>query len=215
MEIYSIGFTQTTAEHFFGRLKAAGIKRLLDVRLNNSSQLAGFAKARDLPYFLAELVECEDLWCETANFRELGRLEDEEYLELLEAVSVPDLATAFGPELQHHGRSYAIEAGQGNRSLACVRASAEERLALNHGPRLRDRDGALVPITDLRLFEADQKTPRVELVAEINRRLKSGIPAYLMLGLARAWKKPGDDRSRHWLQVNGICLADRPCDVSP
>lgn len=56
MEIYSIGFTQTTAQHFFGRLKAAGIKRLLDVRLNNSSQLAGFAKARDLPYFLAELV---------------------------------------------------------------------------------------------------------------------------------------------------------------
>ena len=33
MEIYTIGFTQTTAEHFFGRLKAAGIQRLLDVRL--------------------------------------------------------------------------------------------------------------------------------------------------------------------------------------
>ena len=56
MEIYTIGFTQTTAEHFFGRLKAAGIQRLLDVRLNNSSQLAGFAKAKDLPYFLRELV---------------------------------------------------------------------------------------------------------------------------------------------------------------
>ncbi len=56
MEIYTIGFTQTTAEHFFGRLKAAGVKRLLDVRLNNSSQLAGFAKAKDLPYFLRELV---------------------------------------------------------------------------------------------------------------------------------------------------------------
>ena len=56
MEIYTIGFTQTTAEHFFGRLKAARIQRLLDVRLNNSSQLAGFAKARDLPYFLHELV---------------------------------------------------------------------------------------------------------------------------------------------------------------
>jgi uncharacterized protein (DUF488 family) len=56
MEIYSIGFTQTTAEHFFGRLKSAEVERLLDVRLNNSSQLAGFAKARDLPYFLRELV---------------------------------------------------------------------------------------------------------------------------------------------------------------
>jgi len=56
VEIYTIGFTQTTAEHFFGRLKAAGIQRLLDVRLNNSSQLAGFAKARDLPFFLRELL---------------------------------------------------------------------------------------------------------------------------------------------------------------
>jgi len=56
VEIYTIGFTQTTAEHFFGRLKAAGIQRLLDVRLNNSSQLAGFAKARDLPFFMRELL---------------------------------------------------------------------------------------------------------------------------------------------------------------
>ena len=56
MEIYTIGFTQTTAEHFFGRLKATGVQRLLDVRLNTSSQLAGFAKARDLPFFLGELL---------------------------------------------------------------------------------------------------------------------------------------------------------------
>ncbi len=56
MEIYTIGFTQTTAERFFGRLADAQVQRLLDVRLNNTSQLAGFAKAADLPYFLRELV---------------------------------------------------------------------------------------------------------------------------------------------------------------
>lgn len=56
MEIYTIGFTQTSAEHFFRRLKDADIQRLLDVRLNNASQLAGFAKARDLPFFLDQLV---------------------------------------------------------------------------------------------------------------------------------------------------------------
>ena len=56
MEICTIGFTQTTAQHFFERLSAAGVERLLDVRLNNSSQLAGFAKAKDLPYLLRELV---------------------------------------------------------------------------------------------------------------------------------------------------------------
>ncbi len=56
MEIYTIGFTQTTAERFFKRLADVGIGRLLDVRLNNTSQLAGFAKAKDLPFFLGELV---------------------------------------------------------------------------------------------------------------------------------------------------------------
>jgi len=56
MEIFTIGFTKTTAENFFGRLKANEIERLLDVRLNNRSQLAGFAKRDDLAYFLRELV---------------------------------------------------------------------------------------------------------------------------------------------------------------
>lgn len=55
MEIYSIGFTQKSASEFFGTLKANGIERLLDVRLNNTSQLAGFAKQADLAYFLREI----------------------------------------------------------------------------------------------------------------------------------------------------------------
>ena len=59
MEIYSIGFTQKTAEQFFRHLKAAGIKRLVDVRLNNASQLAGFSKREDLAYFLRELCGAE------------------------------------------------------------------------------------------------------------------------------------------------------------
>ena len=59
MEIYTIGFTQTTARDFFGRLKSVGIRRLIDVRLNNSSQLAGFAKKDDLAYFLRELCDAE------------------------------------------------------------------------------------------------------------------------------------------------------------
>lgn len=55
MEVYSIGFTKKTAEQFFGVLKRAGIRRLLDVRLNNISQLAGFTKRDDLRYFLREI----------------------------------------------------------------------------------------------------------------------------------------------------------------
>lgn len=59
MEIYTIGFTKRTAAEFFGALRRAGIKRLLDVRLNNSSQLAGFTKREDLPFFLKEICSAE------------------------------------------------------------------------------------------------------------------------------------------------------------
>lgn len=59
MEIYTTGFTKKTAAQFFGTLKQAGIKRLIDIRLNNSSQLAGFAKKDDLPFFLRELCQIE------------------------------------------------------------------------------------------------------------------------------------------------------------
>ncbi|HTZ75854.1 MAG TPA: DUF488 domain-containing protein [Candidatus Aquilonibacter sp.] len=59
MEVYSIGFTKKTAEQFFGTLKNEGIRRLLDVRLNNISQLAGFAKRDDLRYFLREICSAD------------------------------------------------------------------------------------------------------------------------------------------------------------
>jgi uncharacterized protein (DUF488 family) len=52
MKIFTIGFTKSTAESFFSRLQKAGVKKVVDVRLNNISQLAGFAKKDDLRYFL-------------------------------------------------------------------------------------------------------------------------------------------------------------------
>ena len=55
MEIHTIGFTQKSARQFFGILRSAGIKRLIDIRLNNTSQLAGFAKRDDLAFFLEEI----------------------------------------------------------------------------------------------------------------------------------------------------------------
>ena len=51
MKIFTIGFTKKSAETFFSRLKDAGVKRLVDVRLNNVSQLAGFTKKDDLRFF--------------------------------------------------------------------------------------------------------------------------------------------------------------------
>jgi uncharacterized protein (DUF488 family) len=55
MEVYTIGFTKKPAATFFGSLTEHGVQRLMDVRLNNTSQLSGFAKRGDLEYFLREL----------------------------------------------------------------------------------------------------------------------------------------------------------------
>lgn len=52
VNVATIGFTRTTAERFFQRLLSAGVKKVMDVRLHNTSQLSGFAKADDLAYFL-------------------------------------------------------------------------------------------------------------------------------------------------------------------
>ena len=53
--VSTIGFTRTTAEGFFERLLESGVKRVVDVRLHNTSQLAGFAKFDDLAYFLKKI----------------------------------------------------------------------------------------------------------------------------------------------------------------
>lgn len=56
MKLFTIGFTKKTAEEFFTKLKQARVRCVLDIRLNNSSQLSGFAKQKDLEYFLKELA---------------------------------------------------------------------------------------------------------------------------------------------------------------
>ena len=59
MIIHTIGFTQKSAEKFFGALVAAGVKTVIDTRLHNTSQLSGFAKQDDLRFFLAEIGSIE------------------------------------------------------------------------------------------------------------------------------------------------------------
>jgi len=55
IQLFTIGFTQKSAEQFFETLIKSGVKTLIDTRLNNVSQLAGFAKKNDLKYFLKQI----------------------------------------------------------------------------------------------------------------------------------------------------------------
>ncbi len=58
-KLFTIGFTKKNAQTFFSKIRKAGVTRLIDIRLNNVSQLAGFAKRDDLIFFLKELCDCD------------------------------------------------------------------------------------------------------------------------------------------------------------
>lgn len=94
IQLFTIGFTKKSAERFFTSMREAGIRTLIDVRLNNVSQLAGFAKKDDLRYFLKSIADIEYVHLpELAPTQELldaykknkGRWEEYEtgFLELL------------------------------------------------------------------------------------------------------------------------------------
>jgi hypothetical protein len=165
--------------------------------------------------------ETEDQQFRTAAARHVEDMEDDDFLELLEAVSAPDLASAFGPALERVGWKYAVEAGRGERSLAVVHARRRPDLAVDdrYGRlqlRFNDVDPhTYLPVTDVRFYEEDQETIRRSVVQDARRRLRRGVDAFLMLGLARAYQASKDDRERHWLQLNGLCLADKPATDIP
>jgi len=169
----------------------------------------------------ATAPEVEDHQFETAQAHHIEDMHGDEFLDLLDVVSAPDLAAAFGPDLKRVGWKYALDAGRGRCSLAVLRA--EQRLHIE----VDERYGRLqvrfddvepptyLPVTDIRFYEPDQKTIRTSVVENVRARLRRDVDAFLMLGVARAYRARDDDRERHWLQLNGICLADRPTGKTP
>jgi hypothetical protein len=125
-----------------------------------------------------------------------------------------DLESAFGPELERVGRTYAVEPGNGGSSLAVLRAENRPVLEINGYGELRlwyndVEPSAYLSVKDVRFVEDDHKTIKTRTVDDVSRRLRRGVDAFLMLGLTRPWLKPGETHERHWLQLNGLCLADR------
>lgn len=55
IRLFTIGFTHKSAERFFDLLRGGGVRTIIDTRINNVSQLAGFAKVPDLPFFAREV----------------------------------------------------------------------------------------------------------------------------------------------------------------
>lgn len=75
ISLYTIGFTKKSAEHFFNLLRDSKVKQLVDVRISNSSQLAGFAKGNDLKFFVNEI--CHIPYIHVADFAPTKELLDQ------------------------------------------------------------------------------------------------------------------------------------------
>jgi hypothetical protein len=165
--------------------------------------------------------ETEDHLVRTRDVERVRTLDDEEYLDVLEAVSQPDLETAFGRGLERRGWTYAVETGRGTTSLAVIKPRRRVDLDVDDRfgklqLRFNDPDPpTYLGVTDLRFVESDNQTIARNVVEDVRERLRRGVGVYVMLGLARAFRAERDDRDRHWLQVNGLCLEDRPVSGAP
>lgn len=97
MKIYTIGFTQKSAEEFFNILQDNQIEQLVDIRLNNKSQLTGFTKMKDLTYFLKKIANIDYYYFDyLAPTKELRKMVSQwdiytvEYIKLLEKRQILD-----------------------------------------------------------------------------------------------------------------------------
>jgi uncharacterized protein (DUF488 family) len=132
IRVLTIGFAGKSAQTFFETLQNAGVKRLIDVRLNNVSQLAGFTKKKDLEYFLRVIADIEYLHYEdlapTANildrFKKKGEMDWAEYERLFNL-----LLEERQPEQRHKPGEF------DDACLLCSEATAEHchrRLVAEH-----------------------------------------------------------------------------------
>lgn len=164
--------------------------------------------------------ETEDCLFWPDRVQVVGRLSPSRYLELVRGHAHERLQAIFGAELVRHARNYAVDKGCGTASLGILRLRRRPDLEVDRFGKLRLRlneraKSASLPVTDVRFVEADHKTIDAEVVADVKARMKRGVEVHLMLGLARAFQRSDDDIERHWLQVNGICMADRPLAEQP
>lgn len=164
--------------------------------------------------FVGTAPEVEDHQFNPGNLKLLGMSQPRDFWDMIHGESATDLATIFGPSLALHGRACAVDLNQGAASLGCLALPRGSSLYVDPYDKIRLRlnDGTFAPalsITDLRLYEDDQETPRHRLIRILADRLVEE-DVLLSVGLSRAWKKPRDTESRHWLQVNNLHFKDDP-----
>lgn len=159
--------------------------------------------------------EVEDHQFDPAQARRLGRMRGDDFWSMLEMCARETLTDIFGEDLREEQRHCVTDVGFGRASLGCLVPAAPPRLHINSMGRVRMRvsDGHFYPelsVTDLRLVEADQKTPRERTVRMLQKKIAAGVGLILGVGLTRPWRRDRESPARHWLQVTGIFPRDDP-----
>ncbi len=154
--------------------------------------------------------EIEDVRFDQRRARLVRRMTETEFLATLRQTATDSL-DAIGPALVRHGNALATESGKGSRSLVILRATETPMITMSNG-RLRFKwlDGVWLSVTDVRFYQHDLATPDEAKLASLKRALKSTGDVYLSFGLGRPWKQPGDDRERHYLQLNNVNVPNWP-----
>ena len=159
--------------------------------------------------------ETEDHTFDPGRLVSVRELSPTSFWKLLAAVSCDRLADIFGNDLKAQRNGCAVDEGQGNASLGCLRTTTPPSITINRWGKIRAQvaDGTFIvdlSVTDLRLYRNDQTTPRAKVIANVQRRIQRGVGVILSVGLARAFQVSGDPARRHWLQVNNLHLEDDP-----
>lgn len=151
--------------------------------------------------------EVEDHEFNPAAMKRVRELTDVDLVAMLESTARSSLSGVFGSSIEADGNTASVPPGSRGPSLGCLQAKVLPRLEVMYDKvKLVLEDGGrslMVAVTDLRLYEADQKTPSRAEIDRINAAIASGR-GLLSVGLSRPFTKPGDSRLRHWLQINNV-----------
>lgn len=159
--------------------------------------------------------EHEDHVFDPAQLAALGEDTAADFWARLSGTCKPSLKEIFGEELVPRSRGCTVDEKQGIASLGCLVPSAPPELYTTGFGRLRATitDGTLtadLSVTDLRLYEEDQKTLKHRVLEGVQRRIRDGVEVIASVGLARPFRAANDTAARHWLQLNNLHLADDP-----
>jgi hypothetical protein len=163
--------------------------------------------------YVGRAPEVEDYDFNPRRVTAVGDMPPDELRGVVRRASQTRLRAIFGDALQLSGQTCAVEIGAGSASLGSLIPNACSLFLDERGGiriRVADELGVVrLPVTDLRLFEDDFRTPRRSVIQEIAGRIRDGEEVILSVGLTRPFGPDGGPK-KHWLQVNSIILGSDP-----